>query len=492
MGKIGFNQVPENWRLPVVMAEFDNSQAIQGASIMPYRMLAIGSRSGGTAPDLLPQRVTSAAFAAELFGAGSVIADMVAVMLTNDSVNELWAAGLADDDSGVAATGSLTFAGVATAAQSMPFYVGGVRVRIGVRIGDAADDIAAALVAAINEAFLPVTAESVGPTLTLTARAKGEVGNKIDCRIAYQDDDSLPGGITVSNAVPLPGSPTFLWRMAAAAAACASYYGSIDPARPFNTLPLIGTDAPRKDGMGVRLSGGSGNPEIAPLLAALGDQSYQIIATAYTDAINLTDLKAELADRWGPLRMIEGLAFAAVAGTHGQLCDFGEQHNSPHLCLVHTGGPFSNQESNLLLFNGLSALSSDDDGVVRVKKLITTYRKSASGAVDESYLSINTPLTLGYLRWDWRNRMLRKYPRHKLAGDGTRGANIMTPKKGAVECLGWFDDMEELGLVEDRAAFKKLLVVERDSRNVNRLNFLIPPDLVNGFDIAAGLFQFRL
>jgi phage tail sheath gpL-like len=48
------------------------------------------------------------------------------------------------------------------------------------------------------------------------------------------------------------------------------------------------------------------------------------------------------------------------------------------------------------------------------------------------------------------------------------------------------------GLVENAAAFKNNLIVERDPNDVNRLNVLYPPDLVNQLRVFAVLAQFRL
>jgi phage tail sheath gpL-like len=52
--------------------------------------------------------------------------------------------------------------------------------------------------------------------------------------------------------------------------------------------------------------------------------------------------------------------------------------------------------------------------------------------------------------------------------------------------------MEEVGLVENAKLFAKYLIVERDSTNPNRVNVLLPPDLVNQLRIFALLNQFRL
>ncbi|UGY21517.1 hypothetical protein HU675_0026175 [Bradyrhizobium septentrionale] len=49
-----------------------------------------------------------------------------------------------------------------------------------------------------------------------------------------------------------------------------------------------------------------------------------------------------------------------------------------------------------------------------------------------------------------------------------------------------------VGLVENLAAFKQHLIVERDPNDPNRVNVLYPPDLINQLRIFAVLAQFRL
>ena len=59
---ISFNEIPTTIRVPFVYVEFDNSRAVQGPALMPYRNLVIGQRlATGTVPALTPTRVTNAA-----------------------------------------------------------------------------------------------------------------------------------------------------------------------------------------------------------------------------------------------------------------------------------------------------------------------------------------------------------------------------------------------------------------------------------------------
>jgi phage tail sheath gpL-like len=133
--------------------------------------------------------------------------------------------------------------------------------------------------------------------------------------------------------------------------------------------------------------------------------------------------------------------------------------------------------------------------VVQLDRIITTYQTNAAGAEDTAYLDATTMLTLLYFRYSWRVRLMTRYPRHKLASDGARfgpGQAVMTPALGRAEALFWFQEMEELGLAEGFDQFKQDLVVERNQANPNRLDVLLPPDLVNQLIVTASKVQFRL
>ena len=88
-----------------------------------------------------------------------------------------------------------------------------------------------------------------------------------------------------------------------------------------------------------------------------------------------------------------------------------------------------------------------------------------------------------------------KFPRHKLADDGTRfgpGQAIVTPKIIKAELVAEYAVDEFLGLVENAAAFQSHLIVERDATDPNRVNVLYPPNLIGQLRIFAVLAQFRL
>lgn len=494
---ISFDRIPQNIRTPGVYTEIDASQADTNVGLLNMRYLLLGQMiiggagvTPGTATLTEKIRVTSVAQARTLFGPGSMLALMVEAAIASNNWSELYCVPIQDDGTANRANGSFFFSGTATEAGTVSVYIGGRRVVANVASGATAETVATAVAAAVNAAVnLPVIAE-VNPALqaNVAIRAKnfGEAGNSIDLRLGYFGE-TLPTGIEC----------------------------------------LVSA-----------MSGGTTNPDITDALAAVGDDWFQVIGMPYTDAANLTVLESDLDDRFGPLREIPAQAFAASYGTLGALGTLGDSRNSPHLTIVSAADepmpawckaaetaaiatyyasidparplqtlpyryclpPAKNdelmqQERSLLLYDGIATTYVGDGGTMRVERLITTYKNNAAGADDEAYLDVETLFTLMTIRHDWRNSIRTKYPRHKLADDGTRfgdGQAVVTPNVIKAEAIAKFRDWEDLGLVEGIEQYKRDLVVERSETDPNRLNVLCPPDLVNGLRVVATKIQFRL
>ena len=123
------------------------------------------------------------------------------------------------------------------------------------------------------------------------------------------------------------------------------------------------------------------------------------------------------------------------------------------------------------------------------------YQTNAYGVTDTSYLDITTQATLSYLRYSVRARITNKYPRHKLADDGTNfgpGQAIVTPSTLRAELIALALEWERDGLVENLDQYKQELIVERNDSDRNRADLMIPPDIVNQLRIFAAKVQFIL
>jgi phage tail sheath gpL-like len=486
---ISFNAIPLANRVPFVFAEFDGSSAVQGSQVLNFRALLIGQKTvSGSAPANALVRVTSAAQAKTLFGTGSILAGMFEAFLQQNSFTEVWAMPVSDDGSGVAAAGSVVFSGTATAAGTIALMVAGRQVRAAVASGNNATAVATAVSAAVNAlADLPVTASALSDTVTLTAKNKGVTGNDIDLRVNYYDGESTPAGLTTTI---------------------------------------------------TAMSGGATNPSLSAAIAALGDEWFHVIGSAFRDGQSLADLKSEMDDRWGPIRQIDGHVIAAASGTVGDMTTLGTTLNDRHLTVLATqksptpayevaaetaaivsyyaatdparplqtlgytwtkaptrGDRYTLTERNTLLYSGIATIRVSTAGAVTVDRMVTTYRTNEAGGTDPAYLDTETMMTLQFIRWDWRNYILTKYPRHKLSDDGTRyqpGQAIVTPLVMKAEAIAKFQDWEAAGLVEGFEQFKRDLIVERNASDRNRLDVLMSPDLVNQLRVCATKISFLL
>jgi len=486
---IFFNSIPSNMRVPLAYIEFSNERAVSGTAEMPYKILVLGQKlAAGAAAAEVPVRVTSADHAEALFGRGSMLAAMFKALKANNRYTDTWSIPVVDAAAGVAATGTVTLGGLPTAAGTLNCYIAGSRVRVAVASAATPASIATALAAAINaDTSLPVTAAAADAVVTLTARHKGEIGNGIDVRVNYYQGEVLPAGLTAAV---------------------------------------------------VAMAAGAGNPDLANAIAAMGDEWYQAIIMPYTDAANLAILEAELDDRWNGVRQIEGFAWAAYRGNHAATGTFGGGRNSKHVSYMGTNispmppylwaaaygaqaaaalindpaRPLQTlvlagilppaesvrwklEERNLHLYDGVATHYVDAGGLVRIEREVTSYQKNAFGVEDPSYLDATTPATLGYLRYSLRARVTQKYPRHKLADDGTNfgpGQAIVTPSTLRAEFIALAKEWEQAGLVENIDQYKADMIVERDPNNPNRVNFLAPPDLVNQLRVFAAQMQFIL
>lgn len=488
---ISFNQIPSAIRVPFVYVEFDNSRAVRGAQSKPYKALLIGQKlSTGSAPAEQLTPISNASQAAQYFGAGSMLSQMAEAWFKANSFTEVLAVALDDASAGVKAAGAVTFTGTATAAGTLAFYMGGEKVSVAVANGDTAAQVATAFAAAITALTSRIVDAavdgSVNTKVNITFKHKGLVGNSLDLRFNYQSGEAFPAGVTAAV---------------------------------------------------TAMSGGTLNPDVDDAFAAMGDDQYDVLAVPYIDSDNETKINAELELRFGPLKQTDGRCYNANNVAFGSLTTFGETKNSKHIVTLGVpGSPWSPwkwaaatagvvafyaaidparplqtleipgamapalndrltlSERNTLLYSGISTFKVVGDTCV-IERLITRYRLNNAGGSDPSYLNVEILNTLSYLRWDWRNYILNKYPRHKLASDGIRvgpGQAIVTPKSMKAEAVTKFRQWEELGYVEGFDQFVNDLIVERNAQDTERLDVDMSPDMVNGLRILGTKLGFLL
>lgn len=484
-----FEQMPANWRRHGVHIEISNLLAAQAEQ--QFKVLVIGQRltTGGVTAGLL-HRITDSSNQGEAnYGRGAMLAEMLKAGKGVDEFTEMWAVALDEDGAGAAAGGTITITGTATASGTLALYIAGTRVRVGVTASDDATAIATAIVAAITaETSLPVTATNLAGVVTLACRWKGETGNDIDIRTNYYGE-TTPAGVAVAI---------------------------------------------------VAMSGGTSNPDITPALAAMGTEWFNWIIFPYADAANLALLEAELDERWGPIKQMGARAFMAFRGNHAATGTFGSGRNHPHVtCLGTNISPqppyivaaidamtcanplaldparplhtlelkgmmapaiedrWTNEEKNLLLYDGIADYDVGADGRCRNGRQITTYQTNAAGLSDVSYLDINRPETLERVRFEQRARIASLFiqGRYKLASTDERfgaGQPIVTEAVIKGELFSLYKGfIEERGWCEDLEGYMATLVIIIDTA-LGTVTWKDEPRLIGQNRSMAGLMQFRI
>ena len=134
-------------------------------------------------------------------------------------------------------------------------------------------------------------------------------------------------------------------------------------------------------------------------------------------------------------------------------------------------------ECNNTLYNGLTPLTVVANKV-QIMRAVSTYTKSASNVDDPSLLDITTIRTLDYVRRSVKERIALRFPRDKLS-------DRLLPKIRS-EILDVLIKLEQAEIIENAEANKAKLLVSRSLQDPNRVNAVIPADVVNGLHVFAG------
>jgi phage tail sheath gpL-like len=497
---ISFNNIPDTTRTPGVYTEVDNSRALQGLVQNPHKALIIGQKvSEGSAEEEMLYAITKEDMGYSYFGPGSILARMCAKFKEANPNTELFAIALPDDGAAVKAVGTIhlsqAMSGVAgcTGTQTLYLMINGRKAYTVLTSGWSLADVNSAVVDTVNDdSHLPVVASTTADsTIDLTAVNAGEAGNNIDFRFNYYTGQS---------------NPTF-----------------------FTDSILVSA-----------MASGANNPDIGDVWAVIDGEQFHYIANPYDDAANLAELEGELEDRFGPLEDLQGHGFTGYRGTQANCTTHGNDRNSPFntnigfydgpnapeewaasLCGVAAknlnndparplqflklpgilpppaSSRFTRAEREILLYDGIATWIVDSGGNVLIERCITSYQSNALGLPDPSYLDVQTLATLGEIRFQYKTRMVNRFiiPRFKLADDTfpvQPGSYVVTPKTLKQEIISLFALLRDQGLIENLDDFIDNLVIERDSADANRVNVLMPPDLINQFRVLAGLIQFIL
>jgi phage tail sheath gpL-like len=498
---ITFNNIPDTIRTPGMYTEIDNSRALKGLFPNPHKALLIGQKtSSGSKPSEVLYQITSDGLADGFFGAGSQLAIMCNAFKQNNPNTELYAVALSDAGAAVAASGVIRFS-VALSATGFSLVgngtynllIDGIKVPVVLTSGWSAADINSAAIDKITATDqLPVTGSTNATSaLCIIAKNAGSQGNFIDIRANY-------------------------------------YTGKEDPSGFGDSAPI------------TAMANGATDPSVSGVWAIAADIQFHYVGMPYDGATNIASLETELADRFGPLVNLQGQGFVGVRKSLADASTLGNSRNSAHNCIMAAygspSGParwtaalcavaaynlnqdparplhylplkgilapteadrFMRSERDILLYDGIATYLVDSGGNVCIERCITTYQTNAAGVLDPSYLDVQTLATLSEIRYQYKARMLTRFivPRFKLVSDTfpvQPGTNVVQPKTIKDEIIALFTMLRDKGLIENLDDFKTNLIVERSTTDQNRVDVLLPPDLVNQFMMLGSIIQFIL
>lgn len=486
---VSFSQIPDDIRIPFQATEISGIRADSGTAVLPHKIVLFGQKlAAGPVAVNTETIVQNADQVAQLCGRGSQLHQIAIEAKKANPYSAMTLVAALDLPAGVAAAGTIDVTGPATASGVIALYIDATRLQVGVTKGDTAASIATNIAAAINaspELPLTVPVAPAADSVATVARHKGECGNDIDMRVNYNAGEQLPDGVGI----------TF-----------------------------------------TAMAGGVGNPDAGPLLAAIKGNDRIRLVMPWTDAANMAAVEADFDERFGPMIKQESHAFACVSGTFGDASTYGAARNNinstifwregsmvspwrlaaracglctmrgasdparPYHAMPLTGLPApaqidrgDNNDHNALLKKGISTFKYGPDGSTMLEMVCTTFKTNAFGMPTTSYFKLQSKWGADYFRFRWDALIAQKYPDFKLADSDTDfapGQAIVTAKILEIEAYGLYLDLVTEGQVERAADFKSTIIMLRSIANVNQVNSVMAPNLVNQFDVMATAIQF--
>ncbi|HXV31860.1 MAG TPA: hypothetical protein VD840_16160 [Sinorhizobium sp.] len=430
--------------------------------------------------------------ARQLAGAGSMLESMFEIARRNAPAQEIWIGRV--EDTGTAEIRTITVGAVPAAGGQGVLQIGGEAVSLQIAAGSTADAVAAALSSAINAYFnpltkvsLPFTATVATNVVTITARHKGIYATGLDIHIPVLE------GVNV-----------------------------------FDGLLTFATTTP-----------GAGVPSGAAVLAALNDDPFEMIVSAFGDSANLTlfkDFLSNVSGRWSYAQQLYGHVFYPKTDTSGNLTTAALAQDDWHLTMIPrfssggfaepdylwvaafaariapwlgggSNGDVSRNQTGLVveglspprdraywmdyatrdafLKNGISTWKASRNGDVMVDKIIT-HQQTTNGAPDTTFRDIQKIFQLTYALKKFRADLTFEHSNKALADDNPANLAALTTTRDIKATL--FHSYRSMaGVLENAEAALLQMTVTRDPDNANRVNIGLPLDFVNPLDIFAGL-----
>lgn len=460
------------------------------------RMILLGhGTSVGTLADGGIALCGSVEQARALAGRGSMLESMFIRTRRNAPLQEIWLGRVAEATTAQVRT--ITVGTPPAAGGQGVLSIAGEEVVVNVAAGDNAATVAAALSAAINAYFnpitkisLPFTASVASNVVSITARHKGTYAAGIDVHVPVLDGlNAFTGLFTLA----------------------------------------VGT-------------AGAGVPDVASVLAAMGDDPFEIVVSAFGDDANrlkLDNLHSSTSGRWSYAEQLYGHVFYPRTDTVANLATAGLARDSWHISLIPlmpaaagmarpdyefvaavvariapffdggSNGLVSVNQSGLevadmiaprdrnywpdlptrdgLLKSGVSTWKVDRSGRILIDKIITQ-QQTTLGVPDTALRDIQAVYQITYALKYFRAALAFEHSNKAIVDDNPANLDALrTVKDIRATLVNSTIELQQRGVLEASNAVIDDISVTRNVDNPNRVDIILPMDRANPLDIFAGL-----
>lgn len=486
------SNIPSGIVAPLLAFDVESGGQFQSETRMI--LLGHGTSAGALAAGAIAA-CGSVSEARYLAGRGSMLESMFIRARQNAPAQEIWLGRV--EEATTAQVRTVTVGAPPAAGSQGVLSIAGEDVAVNIAAGDSATTVAAALRDAINAYINPVTkislpfvATASTNVVSLTARHKGTYADALDVYVPV-----------LEGANAFTGLFTF----------------------------AVGT-------------AGAGVPDVAAVLASMGDDPFEIVVSAFGDDANrlkLDNFHSSTSGRWSYAQQLYGHVFYPRRDTVANLVTAGLARDSWHLTLwplmpsasgmatpdyeflaasIARVAPFFDGGSNglvsvnqsglevagvlaprdrdywpdyatrdSLLKNGVSTWKVDRSGRILIDKIITQ-QQATNGVPDTALRDIQAIYQITYALKYFRSQLAFEHSNKAIVDDNPANLDALrTVKDIRATLVNSTIELQQRGVLEASNAVLDEITVTRNLDNPNRVDIVLPMDRANPLDIFAGL-----
>lgn len=373
-----------------------------------------------------------------LFGRDSLLAQELRAFKAINKKSQVDVIALDDAGGGVAATGSFAISGTATEDGTLIFDIGSSEnnsYSVTVTSGDTADNIGDALdVLTAADLDAPFTTSNSSGTVTVTAKNKGTIGNKIGLRMRGTVA-GVSDTVTAMNAGATDPTLTSVFDVVSEVRYQTIVYPAYYAIATIKALMALRWNVDNKvmDGM-VIMTNTDAKADLVSAYTSENDQQICVIGnkevtdTAYKGSA-IFELDGVISAQFAAIRSLRltplvSIANFTIAGTNGARDSFGGDairslpyFNTPmaNLPTIPTGKGFTQSEIDDLTAAGVSVIGNNiSKSSIIIGEMITTYKTDAASNADTSFKYLNFVDTMSGIREYYFNNLKSRFAQSRL------------------------------------------------------------------------------